>query len=166
MGKQVYYAYSDEEKRAIVGDVDEGELLEENMLEDAGGADGDGGAAAAGGTDEDVERAVAAAEAAMAESEGGKAGAGAGKKGAKGKDAAAAGAKALKPIIQRYKGLGEMNPDELRETTMDASKRILKQVRIEDAAEADKIFDMLMGTDVPARKSFITSNAKFADIDI
>ncbi|OHA33065.1 MAG: DNA topoisomerase IV subunit B [Candidatus Taylorbacteria bacterium RIFCSPLOWO2_01_FULL_45_15b] len=68
--------------------------------------------------------------------------------------------------IQRYKGLGEMNAEELWETTMDPARRILKQVAIDDAAEADKVFDMLMGTDVPARKSFIQSNAKEATIDI
>lgn len=68
--------------------------------------------------------------------------------------------------IQRYKGLGEMNADELWETTMDPSKRVLKQVNIDDAQEADKIFDMLMGQDVPARKSFIQSNAKLATLDI
>lgn len=68
--------------------------------------------------------------------------------------------------IQRYKGLGEMNAEELWETTMDPKRRILKQVRVEDAQEADRIFDILMGTDVPARKSFIQSNAKLATIDI
>ncbi|MBA3550925.1 type IIA DNA topoisomerase subunit B [Patescibacteria group bacterium] len=71
-----------------------------------------------------------------------------------------------KPMVQRYKGLGEMNAEELKETTMDPAKRILKQVRVEDAQEADKIFDILMGTDVPARKSFIQSNAQKANIDI
>lgn len=71
-----------------------------------------------------------------------------------------------KVTIQRYKGLGEMNADELWETTMDPEVRILKQVNIEDAQEADKVFDMLMGTDVPARKMFIQSNAKKATIDI
>lgn len=68
--------------------------------------------------------------------------------------------------IQRYKGLGEMNADELWETTMDPERRILKQVNIGDVQEADKVFDMLMGTDVPSRKMFIQSNAKKATIDI
>jgi DNA gyrase subunit B len=74
--------------------------------------------------------------------------------------------KTQKFSIQRYKGLGEMNPEELKETTMDANKRILKQVTVTDAEGADKVFDMLMGTDVPARKSFITTNAKFANLDV
>ena len=68
--------------------------------------------------------------------------------------------------VQRYKGLGEMNSDELWETTMDPARRILKQVTIDDAQEADMVFDMLMGTDVPARKSFIQSHAKEATLDI
>ncbi len=68
--------------------------------------------------------------------------------------------------VQRYKGLGEMNSDELWETTMDPNRRILKQVTIDDGIEADKTFDMLMGTDVPLRKAFIQSNAKTVEIDI
>jgi len=68
--------------------------------------------------------------------------------------------------VQRYKGLGEMNAEELWETTMDPARRILKQVTIDDAQEADNVFDMLMGTDVPARKSFIQSHAKEATLDI
>jgi len=74
--------------------------------------------------------------------------------------------KSSKISIQRYKGLGEMNPDELKETTMDPKNRILKQVNIDDAREADKVFDVLMGTDVPSRKSFIQSNAKKATLDV
>ncbi len=68
--------------------------------------------------------------------------------------------------VQRYKGLGEMNPEELKETTMDVNNRILLQVKIDDAIEADKTFDILMGSEVPPRKSFIQSNAKMAEIDI
>jgi DNA gyrase subunit B len=70
------------------------------------------------------------------------------------------------PPTQRYKGLGEMNPDELKETTMDASKRVLKIVSIHEAEEADKVFDMLMGNEVGPRKSFIQTYAKQANLDI
>ena len=68
--------------------------------------------------------------------------------------------------VQRYKGLGEMNAEELWETTMDPKRSILKQVNVEEVGDADRIFDILMGSDVPARKSFIQSNAKLATIDI
>ncbi len=71
-----------------------------------------------------------------------------------------------KILLQRYKGLGEMNSEELWETTMDPSVRTLKRITVEDAVEADRIFDVLMGTDVPSRKAFIQTNAENATVDI
>jgi DNA gyrase subunit B len=125
-GKEINYAYSDEEKIKIVGkgaevsEIQEVEGEEENPEET--------------GSLESVE--------------------------GKGKT------KSNKIHIQRYKGLGEMNPEELWETTMDPTKRVIKKVDIEDAEESNKVFDILMGSEVPPRKSFIQSNAKLAEIDI
>ena len=141
-GKELMYFYDEQSKTKALGkDFDEAALADEAILESAK-ADllEAAGVAGEAGSDE-----------ASAESE---------------EDAAVGKGKTPKISIQRYKGLGEMNSDELWETTMDPDKRILKQVSIEDASEADKVFDMLMGDDVPARKSFIQSNAKLATLDI
>ena len=128
-GKEIYYAFTDEEKVKIVGtdikledlvELDEQPTTDNEQEEESGQDTGD-------------------------------------KKQTKSKP---------KISIQRYKGLGEMNSDELWETTMDPKTRILKQIKIEDAREADRIFDILMGTDVPSRKAFIQSNAKKATLDI
>jgi DNA gyrase subunit B len=118
-GKEISYAYSDEEKNKILGkDAGLAEEIQSGENEEAG---------------DEEETTVK---------------------------------KTPKISIQRYKGLGEMNPEELKETTMDASKRVLKQVMVEDAQEADRIFDILMGEDVPSRKSFIQSNARLANLDV
>lgn len=119
-GKEISYAYTEEEKKAIVGD-------DAPDIDDAGSDD-----------DEDTSE----------------------------NEETKSKTRAPKVSIQRYKGLGEMNPEELKETTMDPANRILKQVTVEDARDADRVFDILMGTDVPSRKSFIQSNARTANLDI
>lgn len=125
-GKELSYAYSDEEKVKIIGKG--AEVTEIQEVE----------------TDVTVEDGEEEKEA----------------------DERNSKAKSNKIHIQRFKGLGEMNPEELWETTMDPERRILKKVDIADAEEANKVFDILMGTEVPPRKSFIQSNAKLAEIDI
>jgi DNA gyrase subunit B len=82
------------------------------------------------------------------------------------KDAKTVKKSSKKPSIQRYKGLGEMNSEELWETTMDPKTRVLKIVSVHEAGESDRVFEMLMGSEVGPRKSFIQTHAKSANIDI
>jgi DNA gyrase subunit B len=122
-GKDIRYAYTEDEKFAVLKDMGEevSEEIEEESEETGGGVE---------------------------------------------EDEAVVAKKGGKVHIQRYKGLGEMNADELGDTTMNIDNRILKQVTIEDGLAADKVFDILMGTDVPSRKSFIQNNARTANLDI
>jgi DNA gyrase subunit B len=119
-GREIMYAYSDEEKTKLLG-ADAADAVE----------------AEEGGDDEQVPDSEVEVK-----------------------------TRSAKIRIQRYKGLGEMNPEELWETTMDPARRVLKQVTIDDALDADHVFDILMGEDVSSRKSFIQSNARSANLDI
>lgn len=145
MGKEISYFYSDEDMQVYLKKQ---------------GFDADALLAAESEGSDDVSEHDDAPEV-EEEGEEGEEDAADAKAGAKGKKA-----RVSKPHIQRYKGLGEMNAEELGETTMDVHRRILKQVTIEDATEADKVIDVLMGTDVPSRKAFIQANAKTARLDI
>jgi DNA gyrase subunit B len=129
IGKEILYAYSDEERDLLLGK--DAPSLEELLTESA-----------------NEENEAGESEQEEPEEEDKKA------------------KKKNKIHIQRYKGLGEMNSEELWETTMDPARRILKQVAITDAEDANKVFDMLMGSEVPPRKAFIQSNAKMANLDI
>lgn len=125
-GKEIFYAYTDEERTKIVGKSND--VVEIEEIENTESVEIEG--------QEEIE-----------EKEDNK-------------------KKSTKFHIQRFKGLGEMNPEELWETTMDPNNRVLKRVDIADGEEANKVFDILMGSEVPPRKSFIQSNAKLAEIDI
>ena len=141
-GKKVNYAYSDAEKFALVGDVDLEDVVEtDEAVEINENEELSDDLKEAGFEDKNVS------------------------KGKRGKKEEIPTAKKSKIRIQRYKGLGEMNPEELWETTMDPKNRILKQVSARDAEEASRVFDMLMGSEVGPRKSFIQTYAKEADID-
>jgi len=129
-GKEINYAYSDEEKIKIIGKESDVSEIQEVENEEAKFGEAESLDASGEASREDMKT------------------------------------KSGKIHIQRYKGLGEMNPEELWETTMDPKNRVLKKVNIEDAEEANKVFEILMGSEVPPRKSFIQSNAKLAEIDI
>ena len=140
-GKKVSYAYSDAEKFALIGDVDLEDVIETDESE----------------VNENEELSDDLKDAGFVDTNE--------VKGKKGKKEEIPTAKKSKIRIQRYKGLGEMNPEELWETTMDPKNRILKQVSAREAEEAGRVFEMLMGSEVGPRKSFIQTYAKDADID-
>ena len=144
-GKEIMYAYSDAEKGKIVGkDFNAEEVTETEEGEEEISTEEEKAPTPASPDVTSGERVGVPTESV-------------GKKESK---------KSTRVSIQRYKGLGEMNPEELWETTMNPATRILKQVTIYDAQEADRVFDTLMGEDVSSRKSFIQSNAKLANLDI
>lgn len=135
-GKEVHYAYSDKERDGFIKQM--GGIEED--LKHPGAEDA--------ADEEEETSASTGTEAEEGDEEG---------KGTKRKS---------KMNIQRYKGLGEMNPEELWETTMNPETRVLKQVSVESAEEADKIFEVLMGNEVAPRKAFIQDNAVYANLDI
>ena len=130
-GKEVNYAYSDEEKVAVMKKLGFSEEDAE-AVEESGDVSDEA-------NDEDTEDE---------------------------KEAKVVKKSSKKPSIQRYKGLGEMNSDELWETTMDRKTRTLKIVSVHEAGDADRVFEMLMGSEVGPRKSFIQTYAKQANLDI
>ncbi len=134
-GKEINYAYSDDEKQKVLKKLG----FDDKELEEGGEE--------VGGTEqsevgEDKEDSIEEAEEKVVKS------------------------RSKKPQIQRYKGLGEMNSDELWETTMDPKTRTLKIVSVHEAEESDRVFEMLMGTEVGPRKSFIQTHARSANLDV
>jgi len=132
-GKEVSYAFTEEEKEKIIG-KDAPDL---NEIEEAEGPE-----ELEGSEENENDKSVDT------------------------EDIVSKGKKSNKVHIQRYKGLGEMNADELWETTMRRDTRTIKQVNVKDGQEADRVFETLMGSEVGPRKSFIQSHAKIAEIDI
>jgi len=136
-GKETHYVYSDEEKN--------------KLMKELGASDADLMDTAGEGESEENSELEGEGEGEELESE--------------------TAGKTVKPksnkiSTQRYKGLGEMNPEELWETTMNPNTRVLKQVTIKDLEETDKTFDILMGSEVEPRKIFIQTHAKLANVDV
>ena len=153
-GKEIHYFYAQEELNNYMTkegfDVSEVEVTSDSLPDDDG-------TEASENSEEDDAIAVDAM---------GMVATGKGAKDAKKEKKGDDKSKTTPPRIQRYKGLGEMNAEELGETTMDIHKRILKRVEIGDLDEASSTIEILMGNDVPARKTFIQTNAKMANIDV